>query len=831
MAADLDAWSVDANEAVTVSIAEQIFGYQNLRIDLRFAAHDLRPHVDISYGRKFKPVGDTAALDLMATLKNYLPPLAFERGFDGAVLNDSRASDWTPPGERVHVYERGGHVFETWAAPLSDPAMKALVDNIQILVLFFIEGAVFINLDDVDWTLDRWRVYLVYKKDKAPPTPTASPYSFVGYATTYRFYKFAKSLPSRLRISQFLILPKYQRGGHGSALYQTIQRQVLADATIAELTVEDPSEEFDKLRDVNDFKLLRPAFERADIRFDGAALDALSRVERSRIGTVPTAKLLPLATLRQLRTDLKIAPRQFARQTEMFLLSKIKFSHRQSGGANMATLRVKGPRAANPDDRAYYWWRALLKQRILRKNKDQLTQLPMDERIAHIEDTARGQEDEYEGMLLIYALQDAKAEEHRAEAAAAPSTTARKRKQPAHPLLTLAQPTLNGGHLVGGQHLLLAQPAHHAPTHLHVGPVHRHHLDDPHDVAPQEIHVRLVPALFDVDVGVLVQKRFEDARVQVLVHVAVLEYDENFIRTSNGSAIVAGLLTLAAVVNKRPTTADSLLHAPTNFIACVRSAKTAQGIQKSVANFDKYKVTTLQNENVEGVKRADVIILGCKPYMISGILSAEGMREALAGKLLISICAGVTAEQIEEILLPDGGDVAANPPCRVVRAMPNTAAVLRESMTVIADPTPPLSAKHSSMVDWIFSQIGRVVHLPPANMDVCTALCGASPAFLALCLDGLADGALAMGLPRAEAQLMAAQTMRGAAALALAGEHPAIIRDKISTPGGCTIGGLLVLEEAAVRGSIARAIREATEIATEIGKGRTGVNGTRVARR
>ncbi|RMD43383.1 hypothetical protein DV735_g1699, partial [Chaetothyriales sp. CBS 134920] len=438
MAADLDEWSVDANEAVTVSLvqpspsrsadratrplrpatqfhpqftypifgeAEQIFGYQKLRIDLRFAAHDLRPHVAISYDRKFKPVGDTHALDLIKTLENFLPPPAFEPDFETAVLAERHASDWTPPGERVNEYERDGEVFETWAAPLSDPAMKALIDNIQILVLFFIEGAVFINLDDVDWTLDRWRVYLVYKKEKVAPTPSASPYSF------------AKSLPSRLRISQFLILPKYQRGGHGSALYQTIQREVQADATIAELTVEDPSEEFDKLRDVNDFKILRPAFEQAGVGFDPAALDELARIERSRIRTVPTAKLLPLATLQQLRTDLKIAPRQFARQTEMFLLSKIKFSHRQAGGANMSTLRVKGPRAADLDDRAYYWWRALLKQRILRKNKDQLIQLPLDERIAHIEDTARGQEDEYEGMLLTYALQDAKAEENKTAAA------------------------------------------------------------------------------------------------------------------------------------------------------------------------------------------------------------------------------------------------------------------------------------------------------------------------------------------------------------------------------------------------------------------------------
>lgn len=112
-------------------------------------------------------------------------------------------------------------------------------------------------------------------------------------------------------------------------------------------------------------------------------------------------------------------------------------------------------------------------------------------------------------------------------------------------------------------------------------------------------------------------------------------------------------------------------------------------------------------------------------------------------------------------------------------------------------------------------------------MDVSTALCGSGPAFLALFLEAMADGAVAMGLPRAEAQLMAAQTMRGTAGLVLNGDHPAIIREKVSTPGGCTIGGLLVLEEGTVRGTVSRSIREATVVASQLGKGVSGVNGTR----
>jgi len=148
-------------------------------------------------------------------------------------------------------------------------------------------------------------------------------------------------------------------------------------------------------------------------------------------------------------------------------------------------------------------------------------------------------------------------------------------------------------------------------------------------------------------------------------------------------------------------------------------------------------------------------------------------------------------------------------------------------MTVIATSNPPLPSEQAKLVDWIFTRVGKVTHLPPNQMDACTALCGSGPAFMALVLEGLADGAVAMGVPRAEAQMMAAQTMRGTTGLVQSGEHPAILRERVSTPGGCTIGGSLVLEEAGVRGTIARAVREATVVASQLGKGVQGVNGTR----
>jgi pyrroline-5-carboxylate reductase len=264
---------------------------------------------------------------------------------------------------------------------------------------------------------------------------------------------------------------------------------------------------------------------------------------------------------------------------------------------------------------------------------------------------------------------------------------------------------------------------------------------------------------------------------------------------------------------------------PSKFIACVRRPQSGKRINEALGRYTKWAPSIYIDNNIKAVQEADIVLLGCKPQMFREILKQEGIKEALSGKLMISILAGVTVDQLESHLYGPGP--LPTKACRIVRAMPNTASFVRESMTVIATSTPALPPQWESLVTWIFSRIGRVIHLPPSNMDASTALCGSGPAFAALVLEALADGGVAMGLPRAESQLMAAQVMLGTAGLVIAGEHPAILKDKVSTPGGCTIGGLLVLEEGRVRGSVARAVREATVVASQLGKGVVGVNGTR----
>jgi len=265
---------------------------------------------------------------------------------------------------------------------------------------------------------------------------------------------------------------------------------------------------------------------------------------------------------------------------------------------------------------------------------------------------------------------------------------------------------------------------------------------------------------------------------------------------------------------------------PTRFSACVTRAESGRRIQKELEKYET-KITIYENDNLRAVQDADIIILGCKPHVAEKILGNSEMRDALKGKLLVSILAGVTEVQLRDIIYPEGTTPSFGG-CKIVRAMPNMAATVRESMTVIGTSDPPLPEETNKMVDWIFTRIGRIVRLPPANMDACTALCGSGPGFVAIMLESMVAGAVAMGVPREEAYMMAAQTMRGTTGLVLqGGEHPAMVRDKVMTPGGCTIGGMLVLEEGGLRGTIAKAIREATVVASQLGEGKQGVNGTR----
>jgi pyrroline-5-carboxylate reductase len=148
--------------------------------------------------------------------------------------------------------------------------------------------------------------------------------------------------------------------------------------------------------------------------------------------------------------------------------------------------------------------------------------------------------------------------------------------------------------------------------------------------------------------------------------------------------------------------------------------------------------------------------------------------------------------------------------------MPNTASCVRESMTVIT--TQQSDPQTLSLVNWLFGSIGEVAHITSQEFDACTALCGSGPAFFALFLEAMVDSAVSLGVKRREAQIMAAQAMKGTSSMIISGEHPAILREGVASPGGSTMVGLLKLEEGRARSTISNALIDCADAARGVGK-------------
>jgi pyrroline-5-carboxylate reductase len=215
------------------------------------------------------------------------------------------------------------------------------------------------------------------------------------------------------------------------------------------------------------------------------------------------------------------------------------------------------------------------------------------------------------------------------------------------------------------------------------------------------------------------------------------------------------------------------------------------------------------------VPGADLILLCVKPNdapVVMAALRNAGLRRET---LLISILAGVGTDRLESLLGTE------NP---VVRAMPNTPAVVGEGMTVIC------RGHYASKADLqraqeIFEAVGRCVPVDEIHFNAVTALSGSGPGYQFLIMEALADAGVRVGLPRQLALTLVAQTALGSARMVLTtGRHPAALRDDVTTPAGCTIGGLLMLEDGRIRSVLARAVEEATKISAHLGVGPTKIS-------
>jgi pyrroline-5-carboxylate reductase len=216
------------------------------------------------------------------------------------------------------------------------------------------------------------------------------------------------------------------------------------------------------------------------------------------------------------------------------------------------------------------------------------------------------------------------------------------------------------------------------------------------------------------------------------------------------------------------------------------------------------------------MRKADIVMLACKPYLANTVLKADGVREALAGKLVISVLVGSPVAKLEAAIFHAGPRCDDEAGFYIKRVMPNIAADLGQSMSVMEATSMP--DEYEEIADWIFLQVGKTANVAPELFDVGGVLAGATGAFFTVAFDGILDGAVKQGLKRADAKKILTQSLFSVASLLESGEHPAELREKFSSPRGTTIEGLLSLEEDRVRYGFSKAVIASSKRSEEIGK-------------
>lgn len=281
-----------------------------------------------------------------------------------------------------------------------------------------IEGGSYIGQDpesdssDLDLSdAHRWTVFFLYRTQKSDDEPDKKSYVFVGYSTVYRFFYFGRSLtpppekgdewelpdgnfdltnlPCRTRLSQFVILPPFQGKGNGAHLYKSIFQHYHKNEETHEFTVENPNEAFDDLRDICDLAYLKTIPEFRNLKLD-------SSVTIPKKGAVPTL-VVGGDNLEKIRLKAKIAPRQFHRVLEMYLMSQLPSSVRPS-----MSLEDDPTAPSAADKHLEKLWQLIVKQRLYRHNKEALSQIDQSERIDKLAETLTGVELEYARILAAH---------------------------------------------------------------------------------------------------------------------------------------------------------------------------------------------------------------------------------------------------------------------------------------------------------------------------------------------------------------------------------------------------------------------------------------------
>ncbi|KAF8558516.1 acyl-CoA N-acyltransferase [Imleria badia] len=415
-------WTVDSNEALVLSLVraqedrqglgdsesfeefyptftypiygedEKIYGYQDLVIDFRFASGSLAQFLSVRYAGKL-PASSTVD-DVEGVLSSFIP-LGYETEEEAFLARvEKDATSFQPIGKCIHSYtrpapssssEESNVEYEVYHATFEDSGFREYHRRMQIFILLYIEAGSYINEEEDGWE------FVVLSRKRRDGTAT---YHFVGYSSLYNFYCFPEKV--RLRLSQFVILPPYQRQGHGSELYTAIYNFVVSRPDVSELTVEDPAEAFEDLRDRNDLRMLLANEQFMKEGFEAQSVTAShggGRVQKARPrlravpqsgsgGTTGRGKMGPpvdRAWSERRRKDLKIAGRQFHRLVEMLIMLHLDPTDVQSARA----------------------FRLQVKERLYRFNFEILAQMEKEERLQKLEETFQSVLEDYKRLLAM----------------------------------------------------------------------------------------------------------------------------------------------------------------------------------------------------------------------------------------------------------------------------------------------------------------------------------------------------------------------------------------------------------------------------------------------
>lgn len=238
---------------------------------------------------------------------------------------------------------------------------------------------------------------------------------------------------------------------------------------------------------------------------------------------------------------------------------------------------------------------------------------------------------------------------------------------------------------------------------------------------------------------------------------------------------------------------------PENIRATVNHAERATALSS------KYGVN-VSTDNRSAVRDADVVLLCIKPQTLGDVMQ-EIRDELRPHQLVISIAASVPTSYIEQ-RIPEQ--------VPVVRAMPNTPSMVGAGMTAFCCGKAVKQA-NLDMVHTLFGTVGETVRVDEKHMDAVTGLSASGPAYIFMILESLAEGGVKMGLPRDIAMKLAGQTVMGSAKMMLeTGDHPALLKDAVATPAGCTVDGILELEEGGLRVTLIKAVVKASQRAKEL---------------